>query len=476
MLGYTKEELVGKPLEMLLVEERRYDVRDLIQKMFTGGRELKDVEEQMVRMNGETVYVNLNSSLVLENGTTIYARIVARDISERKKMEGAILHAQKIDSIGNLAGGIAHDFNNLLASVLGAGSIMRRRLSEDDPLYKYVEIISNAARHGASLTRQLLAFARKTAPDTTIVDVNTIIKETQALFERSVTKEIAIETNLTSDVTGVNGDSGQIQQALLNLFLNARDAMPNGGTLSISSRIILADAHTTSQFNTVKPGPFVEIVVRDTGVGMNKTVQNRIFEPFFTTKDNGTGLGLAVLYGVVRNHGGYINLDSEVGQGASFSICFPRVSAVVRSATRQKQQRLPHGRENILVVDDEMSVCEIARDMLSDLGYTVMLQHDGRAGVDYYRTRQATVDLILLDVNMPLKGGKQAFEELRQMNPNVRVIFLTGYGKESVEIASLPADVDGFIQKPFQVEELAAKVRSALDTRGVQPKSSAVSN
>ncbi|HCV42496.1 MAG TPA: hypothetical protein DGH68_03360 [Bacteroidetes bacterium] len=469
MLGYAKQELVGKSIELLFVEERRYEVRDKLLRMFTERRSLQNTEEQMVRKGGQTFYATLNSSLVVdERDGTAHARIVARDISERKKMEGALLHAQKIDSIGNLAGGIAHDFNNLLAAVLGAASIMRRRLSEDHALYKYVEIIANAARHGASLTRQLLTFARKTERDTTTVDINSIIKETLALFERSVTREITMVPNLTPEATGVNGDAGQIQQALLNLFLNARDAMPNGGTLSITSRVIIADAHTTSQFNSVKAGPFVEIVVTDTGVGIDKTIQNRIFEPFFTTKDSGTGLGLAVLYGVVQNHGGFINLESEVGRGTTFSVCLPRVATVSQSAVRQKRQRLPKGRENILVIDDEMSVCEIARDMLADLGYTVMLEHDGKAGVEFYRGRQASVDLILLDVNMPLMGGKQAFEELRRLNPNVRVIFLTGYGKESAEIATLPEDANGFLQKPFQVEDLAARVRSALDLRIVQ--------
>jgi PAS domain S-box-containing protein len=475
LLGYTKQELVGRPIEILFVEERRYDVRATLDSMFRENAGLQNSEEQMVRKSGQTFSATLNSALVGDDhGATTYARIIARDITERKKMEAALLHAQKIDSIGNLAGGIAHDFNNLLAAVLGAASIMRRKMSEDNPQFKYVEIIANAARHGASLTRQLLTFARKTDRDISTVDVNSIIKETLALFERSVTKGIVIETHLTADVTGVNGDAGQIQQGLLNLFLNSRDAMPEGGTLTISSRVIVADAHTTSQFNSVKPGPFVEIVVGDTGSGIDKAIQNRIFEPFFTTKDNGTGLGLAVLYGVVQNHGGYVNLESEVGRGTTFSVCLPRVATVARSAAKQARQRLPRGRENILVIDDEMSVCEIARDMLTDLGYSIMVQHDGRAGVEYYRSRQASVDLVLLDVNMPHLGGIQAFEELRRMNPLVRVIFLTGYGKESTELASLPPDANGFLQKPFQVEDLAAKVRLVLDKRIAQEDRPAV--
>ncbi|MFN0159578.1 MAG: response regulator, partial [Bacteroidota bacterium] len=396
------------------------------------------------------------------------ARIVARDISERKKMEGAILHAQKIDSIGNLAGGIAHDFNNILASVLGSASIMRRRMAEDEKLYKYVEIIEVAARRGSALTRQLLTFARKTETFNNAIDLNALIQETLQLFERSVSKEIVIHTNFTNETAIVNGDSGQIQQALLNLFLNARDAMLNGGALTIATSVTIADARTASQFTSVKPGSFVSVNVTDTGAGIEQSIQNRIFEPFFTTKDHGTGLGLSVLYGVVQNHGGFINLESEPGRGTSFTLFLPRSDAKIHAARRQREQRLPRGTEHILIIEDEVSVSEIARDMLTDLGYTVMVCADGKTGLDSYRVRQGSIDLILLDINMPLMGGREAFEQLKKINPGVRIIILTGYGKNVIEPSSFPGEVNGFVQKPFQLEELATKVRQALDTKTVE--------
>lgn len=468
ILGYSKQEILRKPFENLFVEDRRIPVKELLGTMFSEGRGLKDIEEQMVRKDGEAIYVTLNSTLVFDDtGRTVNARIVARDISERKKMETAILHAQKIDSLGSLAGGIAHDFNNILASILGSASIMRRKITEKGKLYKYVEIIVSASRRGSALTRQLLTFARKTETEIKPVDVNAIIKETIHLFERSVTKEIRVVTNLTSQRTSVRGDDGQIQQALLNLFLNGRDAMPNGGTLTIATSITQADAHSVRQFASVKPGAFIAVSVSDTGVGIATDVRDRVFEPFFTTKDNGTGLGLSVLYGVVQNHGGFINLESEVGQGTTFTIYFPRGATAAQASARTRRQRLPRGRENILVIDDEISVCEIARDMLSDLGYFVTFVHDGKSGLDFYTTRQAAIDLVLLDVNMPHMGGRQAFEGLKAINPATRVILLTGYGKDSIEAASLLAEADGFLQKPFQVEDLATKVRTVLDTRGV---------
>jgi PAS domain S-box-containing protein len=471
IMGWPKAEIIGKPLEQFFVETRREGLRDLLERMFTEGRGLKDVEEQMARPGEQTLFVTLNSTLVFdEKGATVTARVVARDISERKMMEGAVLHAQKIDSIGNLAGGIAHDFNNILAAILGSASIMRRRLTEKSKLYKYVEIIESSARRGSSLTRQLLTFARKTETIVKPVDVNALIDETLHLFQRSVTKEIAVVTNLTHELATVNGDDGQIQQAILNLFLNARDAMPSGGTLTITTNVTIADAHTTSQFSSIKPGLFVVIRVSDTGRGIDRTIQNRVFEPFFTTKDSGTGLGLSVVYGVVQNHGGFINLESEVGRGTTFSVFLPRAANLVPSATRQRRQRVPHGKENILIIDDEISVCEIARDMLTGLGYTVYVEHDGKSGVELYRIRQATIDLILLDINMPVMGGKQTFEILRGINPGARIIIVTGYGREGVETSTFSTQVNGFMQKPFQLEMLALKVREVLDERTTTPE------
>jgi CheY-like chemotaxis protein len=227
----------------------------------------------------------------------------------------------------------------------------------------------------------------------------------------------------------------------------------------------MVDAHTTSRFSAVKPGAFVTITVSDTGIGIDKALQNRVFEPFFTTKDSGTGLGLSVLYGVVQNHGGFVDFESEVGRGTTFRVYLPRALTKIHTSARQRRQRLPRGIENILVIDDEISVCEIARDMLSDLGYTVMTVYDGKAGVETYRIRQASIDLVLLDMNMPLLGGKAAFEQLRSINPGVRIIILTGYGRGVIEPPTFPGEVNGFLQKPFQLEDLATKIRQVLDKR-----------
>jgi len=472
LLGLPKHDIIGRSFSSLFVPLRQGVVDTMLDRMFADGRGVSDVEEQMVTALGSPFFVLLNSSLVIdEHGRTVTARIVARDITERKRMEGALLHAQKIDSIGNLAGGIAHDFNNILAAILGSASIMRRHLNDRTKLAKYVEIIESSARRGSSLTRQLLTFARKAETLAAPVDIHALIHETLDLYQRSVTKDIAVHTSLSAAPVTVNGDDGQIQQALLNLLLNARDAMPEHGTITITTDIVHADASTVSRFLSVRPGPFVEIRVADTGRGIPRALQERIFEPFFTTKDNGTGLGLSVVYGVMQNHGGFVNLESEEGRGTTFSLFFPQHAEALPGAKRKKRSHIPRGTEHILVVDDEPAVLEVARDILSHLGYTIYAASNGHEGVEFYRTRRGSIDLVLLDVNMPVMSGIEAFEQLRSLDPRVRIIIVTGYGKGVIEAPRFSSEVNGFVQKPFLLETLATKVRKVLDlpTFGPEP-------
>jgi CheY-like chemotaxis protein len=239
--------------------------------------------------------------------------------------------------------------------------------------------------------------------------------------------------------------------------------MPEGGEITITTSITTADAHTMSRFSSVRPGPFVMVRVEDTGVGIPPALQNRIFEPFFTTKDHGTGLGLSVVYGVVQSHGGFINMESAPGRGTAFELYLPRALGSVRAQARARRRPLPRGTERILIIDDEASVREIARDILSGLGYTVDVAPDGKQGVEFYLDRQAEIDLVLLDVNMPVMGGKEAFGLLRSARPDLPILIVTGYGKESIEASRLAKDVNGFIQKPFQIETLALKVRQVFD-------------
>jgi PAS domain S-box-containing protein len=468
MLGASKGEILGRHVEEWFAADRRVSVRALFERMLNRVDALRDEEETMQDVSGRRFPVLLNSSLVLDSeGRMLTARVVARDITERKKMETAILHAQKLDSIGNLAGGIAHDFNNLLAAVLGSANIMRRQMGDDGRLTKYIDIVESSARRGSTLTRQLLTFARKTERQVITIDVNTLVRDTLALFERGTDKRIVIETALSAETLTVSGDEGQLQQAVLNVLANARDAMPGGGVLRIETNGIFADGRLTHDFSSVRPGPFVSVRVSDTGQGIPRELQGRVFEPFFSTKDQGTGLGLSVVYGVVQSHGGFINLESLPGSGTSVTMFLPRVSA--KAHPSRGHQILPRGTEEILIIDDEDSVSEIARDMLMSLGYTVYVENDGQAGVAFFRNRHATIRLILLDVNMPVMNGKEAFAELRRIDPASRIVIVTGYGRGMIEISDFGSPVNAFMQKPFQLETLAMTVRHALDSASTTP-------
>jgi PAS domain S-box-containing protein len=467
MLGYSKDEIIGKPLLRLYPQVLHEQVGKNLKSIFGDGRELKGVEEQIQKRDGTLVDVSVNTSVVYDrDGKPVLTRMVMRDITEKKKMETKILHAQKIDSVGNLAGGIAHDFNNILTSILGSASIMRRKVKDGFQWIKYVDLIETASRRGAALTRQLLTFARKDNPNIRLVDVNRIIEETIRLFEASASKSIQITTMLSPEPLIVEADEGQLQQSLLNLLLNARDAMTDGGTLSIGSRHTIIDEEYAKQFADGKPGNFVVVTVSDTGKGIPRHLFNRIFEPFFTTKEQGkgTGLGLSVVYGVIRSHNGYINVDSEVGVGSVFTIYLPRVmDRTLLVSPPHTTNELVGGTEHILLIEDEASVGEVGIDILEDLGYTVEIAHNGREALERI-VHAPKYDLLILDMNMPQMGGKSTFEMMKKNNPAVKVLVCSGYSQMMVnEGGAFLREVDGFIQKPYELEDFARTVREILD-------------
>jgi len=466
LLGFSKEEIIGGSLLRLYPESQHEHVRDNLKKVFERGEELKGVEEQARKHDGTQVDVSVNSSLVFDvDGKPLMVRMVLRDITEKKKMEAKILQAQKIDSIGNLAGGVAHDFNNVLTSILGSASIMRRRLKDDPRWTKYVDLIETAARRGAAVTRQLLTFARKTDPHVHSVDVNSVIEQTIRLFEATTSKSIEIINTPSTEPVIVKADEGQLQQALLNLFINARDAMPDGGALKIDCKPCYFDEEQIRQFADGKPGHYVSISVADTGVGIPNHVLNRIFEPFFTTKspNKGTGLGLSVVYGVVRGHDGYINVDSEINRGTVFAIYLPRMMDGKLLAHDQVRKSEPiGGNEHILLIEDEAAVGEVGVDILKDLGYSVDVASDGKGAMQQLEDALYAFDLVVLDMNMPHMDGRQTLELIKKLYPKLKVIMCSGYSEAMLGEGKFIESVDGFIQKPYEIEELAAKIRSAL--------------
>jgi PAS domain S-box-containing protein len=462
-LGYQKEELIGYSVLTLYPPAYHASARALLNEVFQKKLEVSGLEEQFVAQSGEVVDVSISTSVVYDElRNPAFMRVVARDVTEKKRLESKILHAQRIDSIGNLAGGVAHDFNNILTSILGSTAIMKRKMRKSNAWYHFADIIETAAKRGAGLTRQLLTFARKSTPQFRPIIVDDIIEETLRLFERSIDKSIAIVKEMSEDMAIIKGDDGQIQQAVLNLLINARDAMPDGGTITISSRAVTPDIRHSSVFGEPRAGEFAAIVIRDTGVGMNQEVQQRIFEPFFTTKEKGTGLGLSVVYGVVNSHGGFITVQSDPGRGSQFSMFFPLLANREKFQRTLKQQRLRQGHERILVVDDEEHVSELISRMLDHLGYKSMVVHTGQEALTLMKKKEK-FDAIILDMNMPTMSGKETFLKLKEIRPDMRVVVSTGYSNESLEPTEMSKQVDGFLQKPYQLEELSKVLREVFD-------------
>ena len=462
-LGYSKEELIGQSFLKLYPPEYQKEAQQNLNNIFERNKAIKGLEEKFKAKSGELIDASINTSIILDEAGQPLVRAVARDITEQKKFEAKIIHAQRIDSIGNLAGGIAHDFNNILTSILGSASIMKRKMKHDDTWYRFADIIETAARRGASLTRQLLTFARKSNVQFRPIAVNDIIEETLRLFERSTDKTILIEKKLTDEVSIIHGDDGQLLQAFLNLLINARDAMPDGGTITIQSKHKQVEEDTTTT-PEIRKGLYVAVSIADTGVGIDKETQQHIFEPFFTTKDlgKGTGLGLSVVYGVVNSHNGFITVQSDPGHGAEFTTYFPIVTEVKIFQQQVRPSKPERGTERVLVIDDEKDVAEIICGMLDSLGYQVTHVNSGQKAINLYKKKKR-FDVVVLDLNMPKMSGKETFIKLKQIDPNIRVVISTGYGDRVIDASLGKTAGDTFLQKPYQIEELSKIMRLTLN-------------
>ncbi|MBI1804718.1 MAG: PAS domain S-box protein [Ignavibacteriae bacterium] len=466
VVGFSKNQIIGQSLQKLYPASHHQQVRENLRKIFELGQELRGMEEQIQRSDGSLIDVSVNISLVRDaDGKPTLARIVLRDITEKKKMEEKILQAQKIDSIGSLAGGIAHDFNNILTAILGSASIMRRKIKDDPRWLKYVDLIETTSRRGAAVTRQLLTFARKNNPHVSAVDISVIVDQTLRLFEATTPKSIHIKCSMANEPMIVEGDDGQIQQAFLNLCLNARDAMPDGGILVINCRPVYVDEHHARQFADGKAGHYILLSVADSGSGIPPGIIHRIYEPFFTTKDQGkgTGLGLSVVYGVVRSHNGHIGVESEVNSGTIFTIYIPRATDKRAIPTDgKKQMELVGGTERILLVEDEISIGEIGSDILKDLGYDIEIAQNGRDAIQILTMSRKPFDLIILDMNMPRMGGRATFDRIKEMFPSMKVLVCSGYSATMIDDGNFARSIDGFLQKPYELEEIANKIRTVL--------------
>jgi len=401
-----------------------------------------------------------------ENGELRELKSYLFDVTERKKLEEQLRQSQKIEAVGRLAGGIAHDFNNLLTAILGYSSLMLKRMGERDPLRRNLLEIRKAGDRAASLTHQLLAFSRKQVLLPEILDLNTVVSGLDGMLRRLIGEDIDLVTILHPGLGKVRADPGQMEQVIVNLAVNARDAMPLGGKLTIEAQNIILDDSFVHEHVGAQPGPYVILSVRDTGAGMDRETREHIFEPFFTTKGpgKGTGLGLATVYGIVKQSGGYIAVSSEPGRGTSFEVYLPRVPAGDEASLRSPQDlRVKHGSETVLLVEDEDTVRGLARTILEDCGYRVLVATRGAEALRIAESHLGPIHLMLTDVVMPGMSGSELAERLCPSYPGMRLLYMSGYTDEAILPHGVLEPGGAFLQKPFTPEALAGKVREVLD-------------
>ena len=466
LFGFTKEEMRDLDILQIYPEpaaENRQSFREAIEK----NGSVKDYEIKLKTKDGRLIDCLSTSTLKrAPDGTILGYQGIVRDITEYKQLQNELIQAQKMEGIGALAGGLSHDFNNILTIVHGYAELLIMDHDDGDPrlndLYKIVE----AAKTGSELVRSLLAFSRKSEIQQQPMNLNKQVEQIRHLLSRTIPKMINIETVLSAEPATVNADPGQVGQVLMNLAINAKDAMPDGGTMIMETRSISVDDEYCRTHLGLKPGAYVLLKVSDTGCGMDKETLARIFEPFFTTKEVGVGagLGLAMVYGIVKQHGGVIVCSSELGRGTTFSVYLPALEQDEPGAEAAAVKELPTGgNETILLVDDEESIRSLGIKMLNRAGYTVLTAPDGRAALETYEQRSADISLVILDLMMPEMGGKQCLEKLLEMDPKAKVIISTGYSMDDQTKEVAESGARGFVRKPFQVTHMLNAVREVLD-------------
>ncbi len=469
IVGYPAEKLLGLNYRHLMEGACVDAVYRAFNRVYRKECTAQNIEWRRIRSDGTVAHIETSVTLLGgSNGKPAGFRGILRDVSERKeseeerrRLQAQLQHAQKMEAIGTLAGGIAHDFNNLLMAVQGNVSLMLCDIDADSPIRKRLTNIEKQVASGAKLTAQLLGYARKGKYELKAIDLNKLIRETAETFGRT-RKEIEIGLDLANDPLAVEADPNQVEQVLLNIFINAAQAMPEGGQLRIRSANVTESAMLNRRFRP-KPGPYAMITISDTGIGMDQETMARIFEPFFTTKGmgRGTGLGMASAYGIMKSHGGYIDVDSVKGEGTTFLFCLPTTSKPVREATALVHD-IRNGNGTILLVDDEEEVLQVGSDMLKRLRYDPFSAKAGAEAVDIYRNNLGKIDLVILDMIMPGMSGSQTLDKIREIHPEARVLLSSGYSIDGQAREIIKRGCCGFIQKPFTMNDLSDKLQSLL--------------
>jgi PAS domain S-box-containing protein len=430
---------------------------------FQGTGEVLGLEMDFKAKDGSTLHMQMFSR-VIQIGNEELLLTTFLDMTEQKRLEVQLQQAQKMEAIGTLAGGIAHDFNNLLTGIQGNVSLMLMNMDFTHPHYERLKNIENQVQSGARLTSHLLGYARKGKYEVKPIDLNRLVEDTSETFGRT-RKQITLNRELAEDLFPIEADQGQIEQVLWNLFVNAADAMPGGGDLILKTMNINHKDMKDKLYDP-KPGNYVMLTVTDTGTGMYKKTMDRIFDPFFTTKEmgRGTGLGLASAYGIIKAHAGYIDVESEKGHGTTFSIYLHASEKEVQKVVRNAREVI-QGTGTVLLVDDEEVILEVGRDLLEAMGYRVLLARDGKEAIKVYEKNRDEIDTVVLDMVMPSMGGGEAYDRMKEINTDIKVLLSSGFGIDGEATEILERGCDGFIQKPFRMSELAEKIRGILDKK-----------
>ncbi len=468
ILGYTFEELQALDIANELYRNAE-DRERFLRKLFTDGY-VKNMEVEMKRADGELLTVHLCASVIRgeEDAITGYMGTV-HDMTEHKNMQQQLLQAQKMESIGLLAGGIAHDFNNMLTAIAGYGETIRENIAGDEVLLSNVEPILHAAERARELTHNLLAVSRKQILNPKPVLINEVITGMNRLISRIIGEDIELTTELCSRQLTVHADRNQLEQVLINLAANARDAMPMGGRLHITAGHVIPGKKTKGIVELDARGPHALISVMDTGIGIDEKTRDKIFEPFFTTKEvgKGTGLGLSISYGIIRQHNGAITVESEPGKGTRFSIYLPLIRIEVEKPPPRKEAITMEGTETVLVAEDEEIVKQFLQGILKRVGYRVVTASDGKEAIELFHKHRDSISLVISDVVMPKKNGREIYEEIRTVRQDVKFVFISGYTADVILQKGIFNEGVEFITKPFSKNDILRKVREVLDRKEV---------
>jgi PAS domain S-box-containing protein len=468
MLGYTGAELSRMSFRDFTHPDDCAKDTELYGQLIQGTRKSYQLEKRYIRKGGQVIWARLSVSLARETqGHAVFAIGMVEDITERRQMEAQFVEAQKMEVIGQLAGGVAHDFNNIIGIIMGYSDLMLEQTSLDHEFRNKLETIRAAAERAAGLTRQLLIFSRKQAVQPVVLDVNDVVKDLDKMLRRLIDENIEMTVVPGKQTGRIRADSGYVGQVLMNLVLNARDAMPDGGKLNITTSNVTLDENYARAHTGANPGDYVMLSVSDTGTGMTDEVKTRLFEAFFTTKPKGrgTGLGLATCQTIVQQSGGHIAVDSVLGKGTTFQVYFPRVEQPPQAAAGPiKTAPFPRGTETVMVVEDEPAVRYLARSILAGQGYVVLSASNGRDALQMARDHKgAPIRLVVSDVIMPVMGGKVMAEWLKTTYPDLKILFTSGYTDDVIaRHGVLDAGVE-FLPKPYTPATLTRKVRELLD-------------